>query len=197
MYNRLPQCYENTMNSLLNDIANLNLFHYLSSKIYVPFLYNRSALISIARSLNKQPFKHLIYERHIYFFDFQSLQFSSNPVWINLVNDPITRVAAEYERSREICRAVNRCFVQPETMNETLDECVLKRPPHECISPRNGVSRMLPFFCGAKYPYRCQLENDWALQKAKYNIDFYFTVVGFAEDFYKFLYVLGNFFSFE
>ncbi|CAF3096054.1 unnamed protein product [Rotaria sp. Silwood2] len=194
IYNRLPQCYEFTMRSLLQGISYLHSYTYISSEIYVPFSYDKSALISIARSLNKHEFKQLIYERHIYFFDYYALQFPNHPVWINLVHDPITRIATEYERSREICRKTNRCFVQKDTINETLNECVVKRSPKECISSQNGIARMLPFFCGLTFPKRCQEENDWALRKAKQNINLFYSVVGIAEEFYKFLYVLGMFF---
>jgi hypothetical protein len=91
----------------------------------------------------------------------------------------------------------NRCFVEKDAINETLDECVAKRSPKDCVSPINGVSRMLPFFCGLTYPYQCQHENDWAFQQAKQNIDYYYTVIGIAEEFYKFLYVLGMLFCFN
>ncbi|CAF1106362.1 unnamed protein product [Rotaria sordida] len=190
IYNRLPQCYEHTMGLFLQDISYLHSYTYISSQIYVPFSYNNSALVSIARSLNKHKFKQLIYERHIYFFDYYALQFPNHPVWINLVRDPMYRIAAEYKHSREICRTTNRCFVQQDAINETLDECVIKRSPKECISSDNGIARMLPFFCGLKYSIECQEENDWALKQAKQNIDFFYTVVGIAEEFYKFLYIL-------
>ncbi|CAF0804807.1 unnamed protein product [Rotaria sordida] len=190
IYNQLPQCYESTMGLLLQHISYFHSYTYVSSQIYVPYSYDKSSLILIAQSLNKHKFKQLIYERHIYFFDHYALQFSNHPVWINLIRDPIYRIAAEYEHSREICRTTDRCFVQEDAISETLDECVIKRSPKECISSQNGVSRMLPFFCGLKYPIRCQEENDWALKQAKQNIDFFYTVVGIAEEFYKFLYVL-------
>ncbi|CAF1118400.1 unnamed protein product [Rotaria sp. Silwood1] len=190
IYNRLPQCYEYTMRSLLEGISYLHSYSYVPSKIYVPFSYNKSALISIAQSLNNYKFNELIYERHIYFFDYHTLKFPNHPVWINLVRDPISRLAAEYQRSREICRKTNRCFVQEDRLNETLDECVARRSAKECISSQNGIARMLPFFCGLTFPKRCQEENNWALQKAKQNINVFYTVVGIAEHFYKFLYVL-------
>ena len=197
MYNRIPQCYEFTMNALLKNISYMHSYKYVPSPIYTPFSYNQSSLLSIARSLFNQKHDRLIYERHLYFFDFYKLQFQSHPIWINLVRDPIYRVAAEYNRSREVCLKTDRCFVQPDTINETLDDCVINRSPQECISPFNGVSRMLPFFCGLTNPFRCQEENKWALQQAKENIDFFYTVVGFAEEYYKFLFVLGMFFCFN
>ncbi|CAF3468790.1 unnamed protein product [Rotaria sp. Silwood1] len=190
IYNRLPQCYEFTMGLLLKDISRLHSYTYISSQIYEPFSYNKSALISIARSLNKHTCKQLLYERQIYFFDFYALLFPNHPVWITLIRDPIFQVAAEYERSRELCRTKNRCFVQVDTIKETLDECVIKRSPKECISSQYGITRMLPFFCGLKYPALCQEESDQALEQAKENINFFYTVVGIAEEFYKFLYVL-------
>lgn len=193
IYNRLPQCLEFTMGSLLQSLSNLHSYTYIPSQIYVPFSYNSSSLGSIARSINQHPYKHLIYERHIYFFDFYALHFPKHPIWINLVRDPIHRVAAEYERSRKICRELGRCFIAKDTLNETLDECVAKRSAQYCILPDNGISRMVPFFCGLRYPDRCQQANYWVVEQAKQNIDIFYTVIGFAEQFYKFLYVLGMF----
>ncbi|CAF5090004.1 unnamed protein product, partial [Rotaria sp. Silwood1] len=37
IYNRLPQCYEYTMRSLLEGISYLHSYSYVPSKIYVPF----------------------------------------------------------------------------------------------------------------------------------------------------------------
>jgi hypothetical protein len=149
-------------------------------------------LLTIARSLGSGEWDRLFYDRHIYFFDYYSLQLPLHPVWINLVKDPISRIVLEYQRSREFCQSSPQYFVKKDLLNETLDQCVAHRSPRECISVASGVSRMLPFFCGLKNPMRCQDENDWALQQAKENMEFYYTVVGFAEDFYKFLYVLGE-----
>jgi hypothetical protein len=196
-YNRIPQCYEYTMGYLLQNISYLHSFNYISSRIYTPFSYNHSSSLSIARSLFRRKHDRLLYERHIYFFDFYSLQFPAHPVWINLVQDPIYRAAAEFEQSREVCRKTDRCFVHPDVMNDTLDTCIEKRSPKDCVSPLNGVSRMLPFFCGLKHAARCQEEDDWALAQAKENIDFFYTVIGFTEEFYKYLYVLGMFVYFN
>ncbi|CAF3501384.1 unnamed protein product [Rotaria sp. Silwood1] len=177
------------------DINYLDKIHHPSQllNISVPPVKNQldSYILKVkAKSLNNYKFNQLIYERHIYFFDYHTLKFPNHPVWINLVRDPISRLAAEYQRSREICRKTNRCFVQEDRLNETLDECVARRSANECISSQNGIARMLPFFCGLTFPKRCQQENDWALQKAKQNINVFYTVVGIAEHFYKFLYVL-------
>jgi hypothetical protein len=196
-YNRIPQCYEFTMNSLLLNISYLHSYKYVPSRIHTPFSYNELPLLHIAKSLITYKYNHLIYERHIYFFDFYKLQMPTHPIWINLVRDPIYRVAVEYNRSREVCLKTNRCFVEEDTINETLDECVVNRSPQDCISPSSGVSRMLPFFCGLTYPLQCQDEDDWAFEQAKQNIDYYYTVVGIAEEFYKFLYVLGMLFCFD
>ena len=191
-YNRMPHCHEFTMYYLLQNVSFLHSFSYVSSAIYTPFSYSHSSLLTIARSLINDQRDRLIYDRHIYFFDYYSLQLPKHPVWINLVKDPISRIAIEYQRSRETCRTSSSCFVQRELRNETLDQCVLRRSPRECISVASGISRMLPFFCGLTQPRECHEESEWALQRAKQNIDFFYTVIGFAEDFYKFLYVLGQ-----
>lgn len=191
MFNRIPHCYEYTVQRLFTDVSTINSFEYLASTIYTPFFYNTSSTLAIARSLLNRNISHLLYERHIYFFNFYDLHIPDHPVWINVVRDPMSRIALEYQRTRDICKQTDRCFVQKDLLDLTLDQCVLKRSPRECISAESGISRMLPFFCGMKETQRCAEENNWALNEAKLNIILYYTAVGFAEDFYKFLYVLG------
>jgi hypothetical protein len=107
-YNRIPQCYEFTMNSLLLNISYLHSYKYVPSRIYTPFSYNESSLLHIAKSLITYKYNRLIYERHIYFFDFYKLQMPTHPIWINLVRDPIYRVAVEYNKNESLfCR--KRC----------------------------------------------------------------------------------------
>jgi hypothetical protein len=195
IYNRIPQCYEFTMGSLLQNVSYFHSYTYISSEIYSPFSYNRSALMLIAKSLNQHKYNQLLlYERHIYFFDFYNLTFPSHPVWINLVRDPMYRVAADFHVSRIVCQLTNRCFVKKERLEDTLDTCVLKYSPRECISASNGVSRMVPFFCGLTQTMNCEEDTSWALEQAIQNIDFFYTVIGVAEQFYSFLYVLGMFY---
>lgn len=197
IYNRFSYCHEFTMHSLLQNVSYLHSYTYVSSELNYQSFYDNSSLVAIARSIIHQPHHGLLYERQMHFFDFYALQFPSHPVWINLVQEPIHRVAAEYQRSRELCRNRTDCRLPNETINETLDECVAKRSAKVCISAVYGVGRMLPYFCGLNRHVECKEESSSALEQAKQNIVFYYTVVGFVKEFYKFLYVLGIFFSFN
>ena len=180
------------MRVLLEQVATLHSFNYISSQISSPYSYNQSSLIHIARSLTQHKFQRLIYDRSIYFFDFYHLKFPSQPIWINLVRDPISRLASEFHAAREQCRTTNRCLVLKQTVNDTLDTCVSKQPPEKYLSAEFGISKMIPFFCGLTHTNECQKNSTFALQQAKNNIEYYYTVVGIAEEFYKFLYVLGR-----
>ncbi|UJR07772.1 hypothetical protein I4U23_012055 [Adineta vaga] len=115
-------------------------------------------------------------------------------LWINLVRDPIARIAAEFNATREICRTTNRCFVSKQTINDTLRTCIAKYPPRDCISTKNGISKMIPFFCGLTHTHECERNASFALQQAKQNVEYYYTVIGITEEFYKFLYVLEKLF---
>jgi hypothetical protein len=162
------------------------------SQISSPYIYNHSSLISIGRSINKHKFKKLFYKRKIHFFDFNSLKLPNNPIWISLVRDPVSRIAAQFEYFRDICQKTNNCLTNEYKLNETLDECVTKHSPQECLSSKYGISKMLPFFCGLTIDgNKCQEETEWALEQAKQNIDLFYTVIGSTEQFYKYLYVLG------
>jgi len=179
------------MESLLQNLSYIHSYRYVSSQISSPYIYNHSSLISIGRSINKHKFKNLFYKRKIYFFDFNSLKLSINPIWISLVRDPASRIAAQFEDFREMCQNKKSCLSYQYELNETLDECVIKHSPQECISSKYGISKMLPFFCGLTNPNKCQEDTEWALEQAKQNIDLFYTVIGSTEQFYKYLYVLG------
>ena len=191
-YNRLPHTHEFTMRGLLQNLSFGHSFKYISSRIYTPFSYDEFSLQAIGRSLSAENSSDLCYDRHIYFFDFLSLQLPNHPVWINLVSDPIYRLAVEYNRSREICLKTSRCSVSKALQGDTLDECVTRHTPRHCVSTMSGIARMLPFFCGLNNVTACEQEDDVALEQAKKNIEHFYTVIGVADDFYKFLYVLGR-----
>ncbi|CAF1092883.1 unnamed protein product [Adineta ricciae] len=190
IYNRIPHSYDHTMRVLLEQVSTLHSFSYISSRISHPYAYNQSSLIHIGQSLTQHKFHQLIYDRSIYFFDCYHLKLPTQPIWINLVRDPISRVTSEFHAAREQCRTTNRCLVPKQTVNDTLDTCVSKWPPVKCLSAEFGVSQMIPFFCGLNHTNECQMNSTFALQQAKDNIEYYYTVVGVAELFYKFLYVL-------
>ncbi|CAF1066151.1 unnamed protein product [Adineta ricciae] len=190
IYNRIPHSYDHTMRVLLEQVSTLHSFSYISSQISRPYTYNQSSLTRIAQSLTQHKFDRLIYDRSIYFFDFYHLKLPSQPIWINLVRDPISRLTSEFHAAREQCRIKNRCLVPEQTVNDTLDTCVSKWPPVKCLSAEFGVSQMVLFFCGLNRTNECQMNSTFALQQAKDNIEYYYTVVGVAEAFYKFLYVL-------
>lgn len=186
VYNRVPKSASTTLRYLFRDQAANRKFTILNKEIFVPFflpLNVQQEVVSELESL-KTP---VLYERHMYFINFDDFQ-KPQPVYINLIRDPLQQVTSAYYYSRETCNYEKRCYFNTTFLNETLDECVERRSASECIDQSQGVSPMLPFFCGSQVA--CEQNKTFALQKAKKNIISYYSVVGLVEELYNFLFVL-------
>ena len=68
----------------------------------------------------------------------------------------------------------------------SIDECVIAHD-RECTEPK---WQLVPYFCG--HDARCRSRSSWAVEKAKENIDKYFTFVGILEDLEGSLEVMEN-----
>ncbi|CAF1533167.1 unnamed protein product, partial [Didymodactylos carnosus] len=167
IYNRVPKCASETIRFVFREQANARDFSILNSRIYAPFDYNDTMQQKIISNIFKlaQP---ALYERHMYFIDFTAFQ-KPQPVYINVIRDPLQRAISDYYFTRA-----------------TYD-CV-KKYPELCLKAIQGVSNVVPFFCG-QHP-DCQRIDDWSLKRAKQNINQFYTVIGITEDLYKFFYVL-------
>ena len=188
IYNRVPKSASTTLRNLFRDQASQRKFTIYNKEIYVPFLLSTDVQREVMYELDsaKTP---VFYERHMYFIfgdDFQKPQ----PVYINVIRDPLEQVISAYYYSRETCNTEKRCYFNTTFLNETLDDCVSKRPAERCIDASQGVISSLPFFCGNLV--ECEENKTFALERAKQNIIDYYTVVGIVEELYNFLFVLEN-----
>ncbi|CAF4003780.1 unnamed protein product [Adineta steineri] len=188
VYNRVPKSASTTLRYLFRDQAASRGFTIFNKEIYVPFLLSVDIQREVASELEsaKAP---ALYERHMYFINFDDFQ-KPQPIYINVVRDPIQQVISAYYYSRETCINEQRCYFNTTFVNETLDECVRSRSASECVSASQGVSPILPFFCGNLVA--CEENKTFALQKAKQNIIDYYTVIGIVEELYNFLFVLEH-----
>ncbi|CAF1499831.1 unnamed protein product [Didymodactylos carnosus] len=190
VYNRVPKCASETIRLVFREQSDIQKFNIINSAIYAPFDYNTEEQQKIVNEVynTTQP---ILYERHMYFINF-SLFEKPQPIYINVVRDPLERSISAFYFTRTTCRLENRCYLNLDYLNDTLDDCINirhKLNPEECLSSQHGVSHMIPFFCGQDP--KCQLINDWSLQQAKTNIMRHYTIVGVTEQLYDFFFVLG------
>ena len=115
------------------------------------------------------------------------------PVYINIVRDPIERLASFYYYRRDKKYFIPRPFgpVLSSIKNEKISErkkmnfndCVMKKDI-ECNDWR-FIFQVVPFFCGQDP--MCIHPSEEALAQAKKNVQKHFAVVGYVEKFQKFL----------
>ncbi|CAF3955255.1 unnamed protein product [Rotaria sp. Silwood1] len=188
IYNRVPKSASTTLRNLFREQASKRKFTIFNKKIYVPFLLSFNAQQEVIYEINnaKTP---VLYERHMYFVRFDTFQ-KPQPVYINIVRDPLELTVSSYYFSRQTCIEERRCYFDVAFLNETLDDCLERRSSNQCVSQSQGVSPMIPFFCGNEI--KCKKNKTFALNKAKENIVNYYTVVGIVEELYNFLFVLEH-----
>ncbi|XP_078667762.1 uronyl 2-sulfotransferase-like isoform X1 [Branchiostoma floridae x Branchiostoma belcheri] len=194
LYNRLPKCGSTSLKALTRRLAKKNHFHFKESNIWDQFQLNQTGLKAFAEDFYTVP-SPFIYERHVYFVDFEQLGLKS-PKYINLVRDPLDRIVSSFHFMRYgrkggpnhiVTRLFNKYHNETDR-NQTFDSCVLNRSK-ECWGPR--VNLMTHFFCGQD-PVCRDPESIKALDKAKENIRRHYLVVGLLEDFNGFLKVLSK-----
>ncbi|CAF3678560.1 unnamed protein product [Rotaria sp. Silwood1] len=188
VYNRVPKSASTTLRNIFRQQATKRKFTIFNKEIYVPFRLAFNVQQEVVHEINSAQIP-VLYERHMYFISFDTFQ-KLQPVYINVVRDPLQLVISSYYFSRQTCIKERRCYLNVAFLNETLDDCVERRSANECISESQGVSPMLPFFCGNEI--ECEQNKTFALIKAKENIDKYYTVVGIVEELYNFLFVLEH-----
>lgn len=188
VYNRVPKTASEMLRTLFRDQAKQQDYFIQNKEIFVPFRLEYSVQQEVVQEISFSQLPYF-YERHMYFIDFDAYQ-QPWPVYINIIRDPMDRVLSEYYWSRKICREEDRCYFDSAFLNETLDECVTRRSPSECISSKHGINSMIAFFCG--HSEKCENHNEDALNLARQNIIKHYSVIGVLEKLYNFLFVLEN-----
>ncbi|KAL6031559.1 hypothetical protein STEG23_006671, partial [Scotinomys teguina] len=124
-----------------------------------------------------------------------SLPFGGDqPVYINIIRDPVSRFLSNYffRRFGDWRGEQNHMIRTPSMRQEEryldINECILENYP-ECSNPR--LFYIIPYFCG-QHP-RCREPGEWALERAKLNVNENFLLVGILEELEDVLLLLERF----
>ncbi|GFY40851.1 heparan sulfate 2-O-sulfotransferase pipe [Trichonephila inaurata madagascariensis] len=102
---------------------------------------------------------------------------------LNIIREPVERIISSFFYRRMVARQ-NKTKVKPSAywLNKKFEHCVLTPDP-ECtfLEGHNYSVLQLPYFCGQE-PECQQLNDPGAIQKAKQNIERYYSVVGTLEE---------------
>ncbi|CAH1258028.1 UST [Branchiostoma lanceolatum] len=161
-------------------------YNYYRDKEYGMKALPEKLLRQFVQMVDKLP-RPSIYEKHIYYVDFQTFG-KQQPTYINLVRDPLERRISGYYYMRFGRIEGNQKEKRTEEERaQTFDDCVLNNM-WECDEFGPKTFTMTQFFCGQESI--CMEPSQMAVERAKENIRRHYAVVGVLEEFSSFLKVL-------
>lgn len=177
IFNRVPKCGSMFLTTLCYKMGKKNKFTvespYEAGEKPQKTLDQQSRFVNGFYTLDKPN----LYIRHQWFINFNDFN-SENPVYINMIRDPIARFESFYYFSRygNNKGGGGGAHQHDDLKDESVDECVANRRK-ECLMP---YWQIVPYFCGQDK--RCYERSQWATDEAKSNIEKYYLFVGTLED---------------
>ncbi|XP_038059547.1 uronyl 2-sulfotransferase-like [Patiria miniata] len=176
IFNRVGKCGSRTVISILQKLSDMNNFHLISSLVYNQTHLSTSWQGGIVRILEKVKTPYL-FQRHLHFVDFTEFN-AKQPMYINIIRDPLARFVSNYYFKRfGDGRSIRKYKGSNETRDRSVTDCIVNGHK-ECIT--SGIIYIIPFFCGQLK--KCREPTQWALDRAKENVEKHFVAVGILED---------------
>ncbi|XP_044732111.1 uronyl 2-sulfotransferase-like [Chrysoperla carnea] len=159
---------------LLND-ANKRLLTRLEQENFVDEVTNYIKTYAVP----------MTFDRHIYFVNFTSFD-KQSPTYINLIRDPVQKIISRFYYNQRKPNKNNPDLIyaphrEPSKYQKTLEECIVAGDPECHFISGKPYDLTIPYFCGQDPECRI-LNNEWALQRAKNNVERYYPVVGVLEE---------------
>ncbi|CBY40178.1 unnamed protein product [Oikopleura dioica] len=180
VFNRVPKCGSMSMTQLAYDLGGKNQF-----KVESPYEPGEKQTKSQEEqdAFRKYVFDQkppYMYIRHQNYVDFWDPVEKEKVAYINMIRDPIARFESFYYFSRfgNNLGGGGRAKLNEERKKETVDDCVAKKR-QECVKP---WWQIVPYLCGQVTDPRCQERDQWAVDRAKYNIDQNYAFVGLLDE---------------
>ena len=181
IYNRVPKTGSSTMQDLLwLQVNETDLFAYERAYEYWHRANSKAEEEEMVKEW-KEIQNTTIWEKHLYFIDTSryDLEFKAN--WINIVRDPIDRYISEFYFLRRASRWAYQADRPPQDWFDLdLNECLETIDPNCDLNVNYLTEQQLTYFCGSAPECRT-LGSVEALQRAKYNTEKFYSVVGVTE----------------
>ncbi|MCI4395824.1 hypothetical protein PGIGA_G00196470 [Pangasianodon gigas] len=181
IYNRVGKCGSRTVVLLLRILAEKHQFNLVSSDIHNKTRLTKHEQVDLMRNISTIP-QPFLYTRHVHFLNFTRFRMEQ-PVYINIIRDPINRFLSNYffRRFGDWRGEQNHLIRTPRMKDDEryldINVCILENLP-ECSNPR--LFYIVPYFCG-QHP-QCREPGEWALERAKQNVVENFLLVGILEE---------------
>uniref|UniRef100_A0A3P9KQ97 Uronyl 2-sulfotransferase n=1 Tax=Oryzias latipes TaxID=8090 RepID=A0A3P9KQ97_ORYLA len=181
VYNRVGKCGSRTVVILLRLLAEKHQFNLFSSDIHNKTRLTKHEQVDLMRNISQIP-PPFLYTRHVHFLNFSRFRIEQ-PVYINIIRDPINRFLSNYffRRFGDWRGEQNHLIRTPGMKDDEryldINVCILENYP-ECSNPR--VFYIIPYFCG-QHP-QCREPGVWALERAKQNVLENYLIVGILEE---------------
>ncbi|XP_070562686.1 uronyl 2-sulfotransferase-like [Ptychodera flava] len=178
VYNRVDKCGSRSLLYTIDELTQKHGYKKVTSEEWNKKNLTQEEQKELVDEINglEPPF---IYDRHVYYTPFQRFG-SKNPVWINLIRDPLRRFISLYyfKRFGDPHTAAGEFNMPEEIINRSFDDCVLNNI-FECST--KASFRVVPYFCG--HGEGCRMPNKWAVEQAKKNVVENYALVGILEHF--------------
>ncbi|XP_076170206.1 heparan sulfate 2-O-sulfotransferase pipe isoform X2 [Ptiloglossa arizonensis] len=204
-FNRVPKVGSQTFMELLRRLSMRNDFSFNRDRVQRVETIRIAPIeqLQLARMVSSYS-EPSVYVKHVCFTNFTEFNLPQ-PIYINIVRDPIERVISWYYYVRAPWYYVERKQIfadlplpDPNWLKKDFETCVLKAD-HECRylegEIHDGIGdhrRQTLFFCG--HSEKCTPFNTvGALERAKLAVEKHYAVVGVLEDVNTTLTVLENY----
>ncbi|XP_063299399.1 uronyl 2-sulfotransferase [Pelobates fuscus] len=192
VYNRVGKCGSRTVVLLLRILSEKHGFNLVTSDIHNKTRLTKNEQMELIKNVStaEQPY---LFTRHVHFLNFSRFG-AEQPVYINIIRDPVNRFLSNYFFRRfgdwrgEQNHMIRTPGMKEEERYLDINECILKNYA-ECSNPR--LFYIIPYFCG-QHP-KCRDPGEWALERAKQNVNENFLLVGILEELEDVLLLLERF----
>ena len=124
---------------------------------------------------------YMIWEKHMYFIDVESYDPNFQVNWMNQVRDPIERYISQFYYLRSKHRLGKNKEVPEFVWKRNLNDCLTNDEPNCTLDPEYLTEQQYTYFCGSAQECRT-IGNRDGLQRAKYNAEKYYSVIGVLEE---------------
>ncbi|XP_069462771.1 uronyl 2-sulfotransferase [Ambystoma mexicanum] len=181
VYNRVGKCGSRTVVLLLRILSEKQGFNLVTSEIHNKTRLTKSEQMELIKNVStaEQPY---LFTRHVHFLNFSRFG-AEQPVYINIIRDPVNRFLSNYFFRRfgdwrgEQNHMIRTPGMKEEERYLDINECILENYA-ECSNPR--LFYIIPYFCG-QHP-KCREPGEWAFERAKQNVNENFLLVGILEE---------------